>query len=190
MAGRGSFHVRYLLPAWFLVAAGLGLLLERLSRFSRVAATLVAAILLAHHAAGWDLPGSAQRNVLEIAARADERAVRDLEARGVRVACGGFWTVYPFNFLSRERVLGVPGRPEHDVFSYGARVDGVPGAFALVSGDDATLERWTRAAGLSGEFVAPAPGYVAALLPTPPEASKARLLARVQETWNREGLLP
>ena len=187
-AGRGTMHVRYLLPAWFLVASGLGLLLERLSRPSKALAALAAGLLLVHHAAGWDLPGSPKRREAEAAARADEKTVRELEARGVRVACGGFWTVYPFNFLSHERLLGVPGRPDQDVFAYGARLRETPETFALVAGDEPTLERWTRAAGIPGSAVAPAPGYVALLLPPLPEAPPPVLLPRLQEAWSREGL--
>lgn len=187
-AGRGILHVRYVLSVWFLVAAGLGLLVERLSRLSRVAAASVVLVLLVHHGAGWDLPGSTQRRAVEAAARADEAAVRALEARGVGVVCGGFFVVYPFNFVSHERLLAVPDRVSHDVYSYGNHAGAAPGDFAIVTADGAMLERWRRAAGLAGEVVVPAPGYVAAIVQVPPGTSKADLLARAQDAWDREGL--
>ncbi len=140
---------RYILPIYLIVPAALALLLSAVWKRSRVVAAVLGALCLVFNVAGYWLPGTPMRLRCEERAREDDRLVRFLAEHDVGAVFGDYWTVYPINFLTRERILGIARQPEFDFFRYGDLL--IPGRrWALVSRESSTLELWARKAGIDG----------------------------------------
>lgn len=172
--------VRYVLPFFFVVATSLGLLVAGVAQRSRSAAGLVASVVLVFNLSGYYWPGTSERKLWERNARHDDRLLAFLDAERVRWVCGNYWLVYPLNFLSRERIRGVPYQRHFDFYEYGKRLPADAGKVALLTSTPEELRGWTERAGLTGRVVEVAPGYYFAFLPdvNPPRGrSSQELLA-------------
>ena len=93
----------------------------------------------------------------------------------VRWVCGEYWTVYPVNFLSGERIRAVPFQRLFDFYGYGRTLPAAAGKLALLGRDGKDLAGWAARAGLPGRPVPAAPGYVAILEAEDSESSQRRL---------------
>jgi len=175
--------VRYILPLYLLVPAALALLLAAAAKRSRWLAGGLAAVVLAFNVAGTFLPWSPQRQRWAADAAADARLLAELERQRIDAVIGSYWKVYPINFLSRERIQGVPVEGDFDYYWVAARLPSRPLRWALLASDVRQLERWRAQAGLAGSPVQVTPFY-SLLVPTPdppagetPAALQARLAA-------------
>src|SRR5262249_38812998 len=92
--GRG-LTVRYVLPLYIPLAIAAGLLLETLWRRARLAAVLVALLLVLFQVSGYYLPWTPQRRYLRDLLRQDAELVRFLDKNQIRWICGNYWVVYP-----------------------------------------------------------------------------------------------
>lgn len=166
---------RYLLFVLPLLSACVGLLLARVSlRSFALALALGLAVALFDLSSYALLPGRALRRQLEAGAAADAQFVSFLENHGVASVLGEYWTVYPINFLSHERVLGVPTSAAADWYQYEERLPAGGSPWALASWWPGELELLARRARADGEPLEAAPGtYV--LLPREPEAPREAL---------------
>ncbi len=170
---------RYLLFVVPLLATVTGLLLARISLRSVPLALVLAALLAAFQASTYQLfPGRARRAHLERGARADAAFAAFLEARGIRTVLGDYWTAYPVNFLTRERVIGVPVQADHDFYDYGRRLDGRDGPWVLASWWPDQLADLVRRARVAGRTREAAPGTWIFEPADPPPAIEA--LARLR----------
>jgi hypothetical protein len=172
---------RYLLFVLPLLSACLGLLLARLSLRSLPLALALGLAIASFDLSSYSLlPGSALRRRLEASAEADARFVSFLEGRRIASVIGDYWTVYPVNFLSHERVLGVPTIAAADWYRYEERLPAGSSAWALASWWPEELGRLARRAGADGETLEAAPGtYV--LVPRGPDTPR-EALARFRRT--------
>jgi hypothetical protein len=156
MPGPTARYVFFLYP---LFAACLGLLLARLSLRSFPLALAAALGAVAFNVSTYTLlPTQPRRQELEKGARSDTRFVAFLEQREIGAVIGDFWTVYPVNFLSRERVLGVPTVAESDFYDYTRRLRVRPVRWALMAWWPEERDRLALRAGVRGEALEPAPG--------------------------------
>jgi dolichyl-phosphate-mannose-protein mannosyltransferase len=173
--------VRYVLPLWFVVAASLGLLVATLAKRNRAVAYLVAAVVVTFHLSGYYWPWTAERREWAQNMRSDQALLSFLKANGVRWVCGEYWTVYPINFLSGERIRAVPFERQFDFYGYGKALPAAAGRLALLGRDEKDLDVWAVRAGLEGRVVAAAPGYVVLVpaLDLRSSASSQRLLAEL-----------
>lgn len=173
--------VRYLLPLYFVLAVSLGLLVLRAARFGPWGPGLLAAVVLTFHVSGYYWPGTAERTLWTENRHHDDTLLRFLEAERINWVCGEYWTVYPLNFLSRERIRGVPYEPQFDFYGYGKKLPARAGRIALLASRREDLANWVPRTGLPGRILPAAPGYFA-FLPenNPPAGSSARLLARLR----------
>ena len=145
--------VRYILPLAFVVAASLGLLVAAAERRSRPAAVLVAAVVLVFHLSGYYWPWTSERREWRVNLRKDDALISFLRANGVRWICGEYWTVYPFNFLTGERIRAVPFQRSFDFYGYGTTLPAAAGRLALLGRDERDLSHWAERAGVRGEPV-------------------------------------
>jgi hypothetical protein len=174
-------NVRYVLPLAFVVAASLGLLVSAVANRSRPAASLLAGVVLAFHLSGYYWPWTSERGEWAQNLRKDRMLLDYLRANGVRWVCGEYWTVYPINFLSEERIRAVPFERQFDFYGYGKTLPAAAGRLALLGRDERELAVWAERAGLHGRPVRAAPGYLA-LFPDPDPVSSGssqRLLAKL-----------
>jgi len=176
--GPTTRHLLFVLP---LLTACLGLLLARLSlRSFPLALALGLAVALFDFSSYALLPGRALREQLEAGAASDARFVSFLENRRVTAVLGDYRTVYPVNFLSHERVLGVPTSAAADRYRYEECLPAGSSAWALASRWPDELGLLARRARADGETLEAAPGtYV--LLPSDPDAPRVAL-ARLRAT--------
>ena len=171
---------RYLLFVLPLLCACLGLLLARLSLSSfPLALTLGLAVALFDLSSYSLLPGRALRRHLEAGAAGDARFVAFLGERHVGAVFGDYWVVYPLNFLSKERVRGVPVNPAPDWYDYAGRLPEGSGQWAIASWRSDGRDALAGAAGVPGVAAEPAPGIHVFLphVPTSPREALARLRA-------------
>ena len=147
---RRGLTVRYVLPLLLPLAAALGGLLAALARRSRLAAAAVLLAVLAFNVSGYFLPGSPARRRWEERREADTRLVAFLAEQGIDVVTGDYWSAYPMNFLTRERVRAVPFQPGVDFYAYEAAMPDVPHRWAVLGRSYADLERLAVRAGFSG----------------------------------------
>ena len=169
---------RYVLFVVPLLLCCLGLLFARLSlRSFPIALTLALCVVVLNVSTYELLPMRPRREAMRRGAEADARIVSFLETRGIRAVFGDYWTVYPLNFLSRERVLGIPTNPATDYYEYAKRLPAQPAPWALMAWWPEELERFALRTGVRGESLEPTPGiYV--FLPsdgTPPVDALVRL---------------
>jgi hypothetical protein len=110
-----GFEVRYAMPLVLVVAALFGQLLAAVGTRAPALATLLAALVMLVNGLAYPWPWSAERRQWVQAARADARTLELLQQRGVSALFGGYWTVYPFGYLSGQRILAVPCGAGEDV---------------------------------------------------------------------------
>jgi len=182
--------VRYILPLYLLVPAALALLVAATARKSRLLAGGLAAVVLAFNVAGTFLPWSPQRHRWAADAAADARLLAKLERQRIDAVIGSYWKVYPINFLSRERIQGLPVEGDFDYYRVAARLPSRPLRWALLASDLRQLERWRGQARLAGSAIQVTPLY-SLLVPAPdPPAGEtpAELLARMAAAYRAAAL--
>jgi len=148
--GLRDHSVRYALPLMVVAAVAVALLALSLARGRRLVAAAVIAIPLLYDAAGYPLVWSPFRRELALEPAREEVLLAELEARGVTAVVGDFWLVYPYNFVSRERLHGVPIEAAADFLGVGALAARAPQGWALASRNAAELRGWADRAGLEG----------------------------------------
>ena len=100
---------RFILPLLPVMAAAVGSFIVEAGGRVRGMIPVLVAILLIAHVAALPLPGlSAKRREFTQFANDDAIVAERLTRSGVTVVVGNYWTVYPFEFLTRERVHGIP----------------------------------------------------------------------------------
>jgi hypothetical protein len=143
--------VRYVMPIYIVVPALFALSLHRLAGRSRALAGALAAVVVAFNLASTFWPWTAQRRQWAADAVADQRLLRFLEQRQVTAVLGPYWRVYALNFLSGERILGIPVESIYDYRHESERLPATPVRWALMSFHADDLARWARTAGVNGE---------------------------------------
>jgi 4-amino-4-deoxy-L-arabinose transferase-like glycosyltransferase len=141
--------VRYVLPIFLVLSAALGLLVHSIGVRSRMAGLAAAAVVILFNLSGYYWPWTAQRQSWSRDARVDEQLLTLLEKNRISWICGDYWTVYPFNFLSRGRLKAAPFDYQFDFYGVGRALP-ASGAPALIRRDGAELVEWSHRAGLSG----------------------------------------
>ena len=182
--------VRYILPLWFVVAAALGLLVAAVSKRNQMVAFLLAAVVVGFHLSGYYWPWTKERREWAQHQRDDRVLLAFLRANGVQWVCGEYWTVYPINFLSGERIRAVPFQRLFDFYGYGRTLPASAGKLALLGRDGNDVAIWAERAGLPGRPVPAAPGYLAILEPETAESSQrqlAKLVAAARAPENVTG---
>ena len=176
-----ALPVRYIMPIYLVVPVLLALSLHRLARRSPALAATLAAAVLAFNLASTHWPWTKLRQQWAAAAVEDQRALSLLEQRRVTAVIGPYWLVYPLNFLSGERILGIPLDASTDFRHEIERLPPAPVRWALVSSQAADLAPWARAAGVTGEpcrlgssFGLLLPGY---------DVPPPRLRERLADAW-------
>jgi hypothetical protein len=179
-----ALPVRYVMPIYLVVPVLFALSLHRLARRSAALAATLAAAVLAFNLASTHWPWTAERRQWAAAAAADQRLLRLLERRQVTAVIGPYWLVYPLNFLSGERVLGIPTDAVNDFRHEIERLPPAPVRWALMSFRAEDLAPWARTAGVTGEPCRLGSSY-GLLLPrydVPPAQFRERLASA---WWNR-----
>jgi hypothetical protein len=139
----GEDTVRYLLPIALvlpLLAAGL---VRGAGRWRR-AGIAGLALLVAWSAAGVFWPGHPERRRWAEARRQDRRQAARLLAAGVEALAGSYSHAYPYNFLTRGGVRGVPIEPGLDFLDVGATLPARPVRWALIGRGATDRERLER----------------------------------------------
>jgi hypothetical protein len=178
--------VRYVLPLFVLACVALGWMVDSVGSRSRIAAVAVAAVVLTFNLSGYYWPWTAQRRSWRENARRDERALQFLKARNVSWICGEYWTVYPFNFLSRRALKAAPFETRFDFYGVGRSLPRA-GQPALVGRDQDELTKWAAQSGIAGPTLSVGPGYTVLLPATSPSTSPERIYARLTLSAGREG---
>ncbi len=119
-------------------------------RVGAAASALAVGALLVFNVSGYFLPGSAARQRWEEGRDADARLVAFLAEQDIDVVCGDYWSAYPVNFLSKEKVRAVPFESDVDYYGYEAAMPDVPHRWAVVGRSYEGLERLAVRAGFSG----------------------------------------
>ena len=172
--------VRYVLPLSLVFAAALAVMVNVVSRWTLSGGIALAAIVLLFNISGYYWPWTTERRDWAENRRRDERLLRFLGASRVSWICGEYWTVYPFNFLSRGRLKAAPFETQFDFYGVGGELPR-SGRTALVGRERSELERWASRSGLEGTIFSVGPGYTVLLPQTPPSLSSSpeRLYARL-----------
>jgi hypothetical protein len=172
--------VRFFILCYPLVAIADGLLVTSLWRRSRPAGILLAAAVLALHAAAYESPWSAERRRRREEASEDTRLLEFLRDEKIDAIIGDYWSVYPFNFLSAGRIRAISADPGVDYHEYGDRLPDYGVRWALVSGVPGVVEKWKAPRGTTKHV-----GRYTVLLPdqNPPPMSSTALRRRLQETF-------
>ncbi|MFI5198255.1 MAG: hypothetical protein ACHQJD_06520, partial [Thermoanaerobaculia bacterium] len=140
--GTRDTTVRFFILCYPLVAIADGLLVTSLWRRSRPAGILLAAAVLALHAAAYEAPWSKERRLRLEEASEDARLLEFLRDEKIDAILGDYWSVYPFNFLSAGRIRAVSADPGVDYHEYGDRLPDYGVRWALVSGVPGVVEKW------------------------------------------------
>ena len=127
-----AHNVRYMLPLWIVFVAALAWALFEVGRRSRVVAAVIGAAILVVYVIAYPLPGEPHRRQLEEAAVADAQLAEHLLRTNTKVIVGDYWAVYPFAFLTRERVIPLPCEPWDDFLKMYERVPEGPVRWAFV----------------------------------------------------------
>ena len=141
---------RYVLPLYLSVAVAQALFVLWIASRSRLAAAAAVAVLLAFNFAGYALPWTASRQLLRRQLASDDALLALLQARRIDAVCGDYWLAYPVNFLSRQRIVGLPIRAETDYYGYIDRLPPGSTRWALIGRTEPELERWVRKLGVPG----------------------------------------
>lgn len=175
--------VRYVLPLVIVFAAALGVAANAAGRRFRPAALLVTIPVLLFNVSGYYWPWTPQRRLWEANSERDSRVLRLLETNGISWICGEYWTVYPFNFLSRGRLKAVPYEPQFDFYRFGSSLP--DGRMAIVATNRNVTSLAARA-GVPVSVASVGPGYTVLVPignPLPgdsPERLYARLISAAQ----------
>ncbi|HYG62186.1 MAG TPA: glycosyltransferase [Thermoanaerobaculia bacterium] len=178
--------VRYVLPIAIVAAPILAVFVHAVARRSRAAAAVLAACVAALGLAGYPWPWTAERQVWAGRATADERLLDTLASRRIQVVAGGYWTVYPVAFLSRERIVPHPCEDEHDHYQYARWLQPHPQRWALLAwanpdGRPTWIHEMRRRTGLAGTLETGIPGYVVFFpAENPPRQRPAEFLTRMR----------
>jgi hypothetical protein len=178
-----GISVRYVLPLYFVVPGMLAVLLSLVAARSRALAGLLASAILLFNLTAYHWPGRASREAWREEAGRDDRLVELLRRRTITGVVGGYWTAYPVNFLSRERILALPCTS--DYYDYrGRRPPARLYRWALVSKWPAELDAWAVRAGVTGSLELAAPERAVLVLTANPAdpAAQERLLVRLAGT--------
>ncbi len=182
-ASRG-LTVRYILPIYLLAPWAVGLFLAALSAWRPPGGRLLAgalAVLVAMFSAGvYFWPGTLMRQRLRAAADGEVQVLSLLRQKGVEVAVGDYWLVYPLNFSSREWIRGVPCDTHADLWGYGASLAHPPERFALIGYSIEEVEARAERAGVTGEINYFQPSYAVLVADSPAaDSSSPEFLARL-----------
>jgi hypothetical protein len=178
-----GFSVRYVLPIYLVIPGVLAVLLSLVAARSRILAVLLAGMVILFNLTAYHWPGRPLREAWRKEAHYDDRLVELLKRRGVTAVVGGYWTAYPINFLTHERILALPCTADHYKYGY-RRIPGRLYRWALVSARPEQLEAWAAQAGVTGSLEIAAPQRAALVLtsnPADPEAQE-QLLGRLGPT--------
>jgi 4-amino-4-deoxy-L-arabinose transferase-like glycosyltransferase len=181
-----TLTVRYLLPIYLVVPAILALTLLRIGRASRVLAALLAGIVLVFNLAGTYWPWTEARRQWARAAADDELALKALERQKATAVFGSYWVTYPFNFLSREAILGIPVESGVDWRKEAERLPpGAPVRLVLLDTSPQQVACWAARAGLTGAPQTLAANYAAFLPPREVAAGQPfeQLRAQLTVAW-------
>jgi hypothetical protein len=176
--------VRYMLPVWFIAIALLAVFIGDVGRRLPGVAVLMAACVVVVAVAGYELPGTSARSFRTEAMHADARLVRQLERAGANVAVGQYWSVYPLNFLTKERIRGIPCDPRADYLHYDNEVPN-PARWALVYGTSPTQANWlhgfVRRFDVRGTFLTVPRPYYAFVTSTPLYGEQSRQFLKMAQ---------
>lgn len=142
--------VRYVLPAWLLVPPLVARLGERLEKGRRGLFVAPALAVVAFNVAAFPFPGTPRRDRERLNREAEVRLLSVLASQGTRVVFGDYWSVYPINFLTRERTIGIPWRPDEDICRYTKRLPADPVPWSILSSTPGELESIVKGAALEG----------------------------------------
>ncbi len=176
-------NVRYILPCFFLGAAGVGVLLSSPSR--RAGAAFAGAALLAVVAfdlAGVPWPGSPLRQRLARDARDEGRLLALLRERRIDAVYGDYWWVYGLNFVAGGSPAGIPDREDLDYYRYAGALPDRPVRWALLTLRPEEIAAWQVAFGGSGEVLEAGSRY-RLFLPAP--STIPPVPAQAQAEWIR-----
>ncbi|MBK9063723.1 MAG: glycosyltransferase family 39 protein [Acidobacteria bacterium] len=154
--GMRGLTVRYVLPAFFVLPAALGLAATAAARTGRLAGALAAAAVctvVVFNLSVYFLPGSAPRRLWEKRLDADSDLIAFLGERGIEAVSGDYWAAYPVNFLSTRRIAGVPFQPAGDFYGVEDSLGGRSLRWAVVGSTRAQIERLISVTGDSGLLV-------------------------------------
>jgi len=189
---RRGLTARYVLPLYLLVPVVMAVFLAACARRSRLLAGVLAALVLAFNLRGVFWPWTPARQGWASDARAEEQLLATLQRQGIGAVCGSYWDTYALNFLSRERIRGVPLEPETDQYWEGNRLPPSPVRLALVDRLPQPLAAWAARACLAGttlEIPSRLPRY-ALFLPAvnpPPGETPHRMIDRLRRAYFRIG---
>jgi len=139
----GEDTVRYLLPIALvlpILAAGL----VRDGRAARRAGVAAIAILVAWNLAGIFWPGHPDRRRWAEERSQDRRQAERLVAAGVGAIAGSYSHAYPYNFLTRLAIAGLPVEPGLDFLAVAAALPDRPVRWALLGRGNEDRERLAR----------------------------------------------
>ena len=177
LGSQRGWTVRYMLPVWFVAIPLLAIFVADVGRRVPVVAALMAACVVLVAVTGYEWPGTGARAFRTDALRADAQLVRQLERGDANVAVGTYWSTYPLNFLTREKIRAVPCDPRADYLGYGESLPN-PSRWVLVYGSSATQRDWingfVRRFKLRGTFERAPPVYTVFLASTPLSGEQSR----------------
>jgi hypothetical protein len=131
-----GWTVRYIAPLYVVVPLFLALGIKMLWSWSKLLSIATIAAILLPNLLLYGLPGTTLRRQLTAELSNDERIVRLLAQKHVRMVYGDYFWVYHINFDSRESILGVPSAPVVDYFDYGDRLGTSRVEWAILGGFD------------------------------------------------------
>jgi hypothetical protein len=178
--------VRYVLPIAIAAAPILAVFIQAVSRRSRAVAAVLAVCVVTLGLTRYSWPWSAERRYWTGLAAADEKLVALLESRRIQYVAGGYWTVYPVGFLSRERIIPLPCEAGHDHYAYHRWLKPYGQRWALLGwaypdGRSTWIHDLQQRTGLAGTFEMGIPGYTVFFpAENPPREPAAEFLARTQ----------
>jgi dolichol-phosphate mannosyltransferase len=143
---------RYALPAYLLGPALVARLGEAAGRRRSALAFVPAGIVAAFFLVSVPLPGSPLRVSLKRDAAIEGRVVDRLRSDGIESVWGSYVFVYPFNFLTRETVRGVPYEEFADLYRYRDALPQRPIRWALFSRIPGELAAWVGRIGVGGRI--------------------------------------
>ena len=147
---RRGLTVRYVLPLYLIVPGLLAVALHRGSALWRPLAGVLTAVVLTYNLAGAHLPGTASRRYWAEAAVADRELAKVLAQQQVEAVLGGFWKVYPVNFLSGGEVYGLPLEKRYDLRWVVKQLPATPLRWALLTESAEDLKPCLEITALAG----------------------------------------
>lgn len=179
--------VRYVLPLELPAVAALVMLAAVLWQLRREVAVATVALVVVYGLLGHPWPWRAVREKWRRYALEDRQLVGVLERQGIDIVVGGYWTVYPLLFLSRERIIAIPCEPGHDHYKYADRIPAEPLRWAFVAWprgdkDESWIDLAAASGAIPGRYERSAPGFVVYYPePNPPAALNDEFLQTARE---------